>query len=167
MYKSELPYFVLFTILFLATPFLPSPLLLVFDNIIIRIGIVFVLLFLITKGPLVGVLGLLVIASIYLERNRRKLIVARTKLDKMDINTPQEMTVLEESKPQQTVPVNSFDIPVRDDEMPYIPTEDCSSDNFEPVGPSINMKHSLNTIEPGAASNDLFEEMGFGHIGIN
>jgi len=112
-------------------------------------------------------MGLIAIASMYIERNRRKVVVATKKLDLIDIR-PVEATVEEASKPQTTVPVNEFDKP-EDEEFDYLPHETCS-DLFEPIAPSINEKTVLSTIYPlngseaGSGSNKLYEQLGFGHI---
>ena len=174
MYRSELPYFIIFSIIIMLTPFIPSGVLMIADNVLVRILIIFALLFLISVGPTAGLFGLITIGVIYLERNRRKIIVARNKLDAMDIHMPPQMTVEQESKPQQTVPVLAFDRPPRDDEMPYIPSDDCDSVNFYPVAPTINDKQPLKTSYPfsefgaeqGASKglSRLYEEQGLGHI---
>ncbi len=174
MYRSELPYFIGFTLIILLTPFIPSNILLLTDNLLVRILIVFLLLFLISCGPTAGLFGLLTIGVLYLERNRRKVINARKRFDAMDVNFSKQMTVKQASEPQKTVPVVPFDIPPRDDEMPYIPTEDCGSDMWEPVAPTINHKNVLETSYPmskdgpeeGASPelDSFYEEQGFGHI---
>jgi hypothetical protein len=174
MYRSELPYFILFAIIILITPFLPSAILLSLDLLIIRIAVVLLLLYLIRVGPTAGLFGLFAIGILYLERNRRKALLAKSKLNMVDINTPPQMTVKEQSIPQKTVPVLPFSSPLSDDELPFIPSDDTGSDNFEPVGESINMKDILHTsypssgYNPGAgASNeleDLYENNGFGHL---
>lgn len=174
MYRSELPYFIGFSLIILLVPFLPSSILLLADNLLVRILLVLLLIFLISCGPTAGLFGLLAIGVIYLERNRRKVIVARKKFDAIDANYKPQMTVEEASKPQQTVPVIPFNIPPRDDEMPYIPTDECGSDNWEPVAPSMNMKNVLHTSYPmskdgpeeGASPelDEFYEKQGFGHI---
>lgn len=174
MYRSELPYFLVFSLIILFTPFLPSSVLLLADNLLVRILIVLILLFLIGQGPIAGLFGLLAIGVIYLERNRRKLIVARSKFDAIDVNYKPQMTVEQASKPQQAVPVVPFNIPPRDDEMPYLPTDECGSDNWEPVAPSMNMKNVLQTSYPiskdgpeeGASPelDNFYEEHGYGHL---
>jgi hypothetical protein len=111
------------------------------------------------------------ISIMYLERNKRKVVVATKKLDEMDWNRPQQATVEEASKPQTTVPVNEFDSP-NEEESDFFPDETCDSGNFEPVAPSINEKAVLSTIYPlnkygpeaGDGSDQLFEKLGFGHI---
>jgi len=171
MYRIELLYFVVLTVLILTSQFIPTAVLLVLDNIIIRVAIVIVLLYLISIGPTAGILGLVAVAVLYLERNRRKVVAAAKKLDSMDNSRPEQATVEEEAQPQKTVPVNEFDKP-QDEETNYFPTETCKSGNFEPVAPTINEKAVLSTIYPlnktgpeaGVGSNKLFEELGFGHI---
>lgn len=167
MYRTELIYFVIFAIITLFSQFLPTAILLPLDNFIIRIAIVMILLYVIGIGPTAGIMGLVAIASMYIERNRRKVVVAAKKLESMDFS-PRPATVEEASKPQTTVPVNEFDKPV-EEEFDYLPHETCS-DNFEPVAESINEKAVLSTIYPlhgsesGTGSNKLYEQMGFGHI---
>jgi hypothetical protein len=171
MYRSELTYFVVLTVIILFSQFLPTGLLLALDNFIVRIAIVMLLLYLISLGPTAGIMGLVAVASMYLERNRRKVVVAAKKIDLMDWERPEYATVEEASKPQTTVPVNEFDKP-DEEEYDFLPHETCDSGNFEPVAPSINEKAVLSTIYPlnkdgpesGTGSDELFEQLGFGHI---
>lgn len=171
MYRSELTYFVVLTVIILFSQFLPTGLLLALDNFIIRIAIVMLLLYLISIGPTAGIMGLVAVASMYLERNRRKVVVAAKKIDLMDWERPEYATVEEASKPQTTVPVNEFDKP-DEEEFDYMPHETCKSGDFEPVAPTINEKAVLSTIYPlnkngpesGTGSDELFEQLGFGHI---
>ena len=171
MYRTELLYFMVLTVVILITPFLPTGLLLLLDSLITRALIVLLLLYLISLGPIAGIIGLMAIALLYLERNRRKIVIASKKLDLMDNERPTQATVEEESQPQKTVPVNEFDKP-QDEETDYMPHATCESDNFEPVAPTINEKAVLSTVYPlnktgpeaGTGSNELFEQLGFGHI---
>jgi hypothetical protein len=171
MYRSELSYFIILTVIILFSEFLPSQILLLLDNFIIRIFIVLILLYLISIGPTAGILGLIAIAILYLERNKRKVVIAKKKLDSMDWTLPNQATVEEASKPQTTVPVNTFDKP-DENESYYIPNDTCDTDNFEPVAPTINQKNVLSSIYPlnkkgaesGISSDQLYEELGFGHI---
>jgi hypothetical protein len=127
------------------------------------------LLYLISIGPTAGIFGLMAIAALFLERNRRKVIVAAKKIDEMDINMPKQATVEEASKPQATVPVNKFDEP-SEEETFFMPSDTCDTDNFEPVAPSINQKAVLSSIYPlgdpesGTGADELYEQLGFGHI---
>jgi len=170
MYRSELTYFIVLSIIVIVTPLLPTNVLLLLDSIFVRAGVVLLLLYLISIGPTAGIFGLMAVCVIYLERNRRKVNIAKQKLDKMDFLKPNQATVEEASTPQKTVPVRSFDHPDQN-ETDFMPTEEpCDITMFEPVAPSINEKTVLSTVYPlgndesGSGSNDLFEKLGFGHI---
>jgi len=111
MYQTELIYFVVLTILIVVPQFLPTELLLVLDHLIVRIAVVFALLYLVNKGPTAAIFGFMAIASLYLERNRRKVKIAANKLDAMDVNFLRQATVEQASTPQKTVAVKPFDQP--------------------------------------------------------
>ncbi len=171
MYRAELTYFIVITVIILFSQFLPTNILLLLDNFIMRILMVLALLYLISIGPTAGIFGLMMIAVMYLERNKRKVVIATKKLDSMDWTLPKQATVEEASKPQTTVPVNNFDKP-EEEESYYIPSDTCDTDNFEPIASTINEKVVLSTIYPlskngseaGIGADQLFEELGFGHI---
>ena len=168
MYQTELIYFIILTVIVLFSQFLPSGLLLLLDNFLIRISVVFALLYLISLGPTAGIMGLMAIAVIFLERNKRKVEIAAKKLDLMDWSRESRASTIEEaSKSQTTIPVNDFDKNT-EKETYYIPdnkTCDISDlSDFEPIGTSINEKTVLSTIPPASSSSKLYEELGFGHI---
>ena len=171
MYRTELTYFIVLTVIILFSQFLPSGLLLLLDNFLIRILVVLLLLYLITLGPTAGILGLMAIAVMYLERNKRKIVVAAKKLDLIDWTRKEYATVEEAATAQTTVPVNEFDKKT-DEESYYVPDKTCDITDFEPAGPTINEKAVLSTIYPlsgqsaeaGSGSNKLYEDLGFGHI---
>lgn len=159
MYPTELTYFAVCTIIILFSQFLPTELLLPLDNYIVRILIVILLLYLIGVGPTAGIMGFVAISCMYLERNRRKVMIATKKLDMMDIHPRNAM--IEEAFPQIAVPVNEFDTP-NSKETEYMPN--TSSDHFEPVDTSMNEKAVLSTIYPSNNPDKLYENLGFGHI---
>lgn len=159
-------YVVILAILILSTPFLPSGLLLLLDNVAVRLAMVALLLYFIHIGPTVGIFGLIAIAILYLERNRRKVGMALEKLDAMEVPRAPQATVEEAATSQKTVPVRPFDTPAPV-ESTYVPDEEDT--NFEAVAPSINQKAVLNSIYPmssgnAAHSQHLYEKMGFGHL---
>ena len=171
MFRNEIQYFVVLTALVLLAPFLPSGLLILLDNLIVRLGMIAALLYCIHIGPTVGIFGLIAIASLYLERNRRKVGLALEKLDAMEVPHAPQATVKEAGTPQKTVPVRQFDIPAPTESV-YVPEDNGShqDDNFEAIAPSINQKAVLSTIYPlsstssGSGAQHLFEKMGVGHL---
>ena len=165
MYPRELVYFIVLTVIILSSQFLPTELLLLFDNIAVRIGIVLVLLYLISIGPTAGIFGVMAVAIMYLERNRRKVAIAVKKIDLLDSSST-HASVNEEG--QKTVPVHEFDEPqaADPDYADYLPNESADS-SFEPVAPSINQKAVLSSVYPlnknnaAAGAEELYEQMGF------
>jgi len=161
MYQSEVLYFIVLTIIILLSQFASTDLLLVLDNLVVRIAIVILLLYLIGIGPTVGIFGLVMIGVLYLERNRRKVAIANAKFDEM--NTKERPATVEEaSLPQTTVPVKEFDSPIPK-ETEFLPQDDSM---FEPVAPSINQKAVLASVYPlsengSSMTNELYEKMGF------
>ena len=93
MYRIELTYFIILTVIILFSQFLPTGLLLLLDNFVARVLIVMGLLYLISLGPTAGIFGFMAVALMFLERNRRKMAVAAKKLDLMDTDRPPQATV--------------------------------------------------------------------------
>ena len=169
MDPREVVYFVVLTIPLLGSSFLPTDALLLLDHIIVRMAMILLLLYLIHVGPTVGIMGLLVVAVLYMERNRRKVEVAAKKWDAMDVHQPPQATVEQASMPQRTVPVASFDTP-EGRESAFLPEEEMDISVFEPVGESIQQKQVLEGVYPlsnnakGSGAADLFEHLGMGHM---
>lgn len=168
MDPREVIYFVILTIPLLASSFLPTNALLLLDHIIMRMGVILLLLYLIHVGPTVGIMGLLVVGVLYMERNRRKVEIAAKKWDAMDVHELSQATVEQASMPQRTVPVAPFDTP-DGRESAFLP-EEMDISVFEPVGESIQQKQVLEGVYPlsnnaqGSGAADLFEHLGMGHV---
>ena len=177
MQRSELFVFVLSVCIILISSFLPSGILLLLDYLIVRAVLVIVLLVMMNMGPTAGIFFLMAIAVLYLERNRRKVSLARDKLDELDVSQPTQAPVEVAYIPQKNVPVNTFDhAPILEsdflpdgifttaDTLEVLPS---GTGEFYPVDSSINQKDVLPTIyDSGSASvaNGMYEDAGFGHI---
>ena len=168
MNHTELIYFAVLAIIILLSQFSPTGPLLLLDHSVVRVAIVLLLVYLMHIGPTAGIFGLMAIAILYLERNRRKVGTALLKIDQMDSQYLPQATVEEANEPQKTVPVPQFDRPDYS-ETDFLPTEVADSASFEAVAPSINQKAVLSTIYPlqgsqsSTGSGALYEELGFGH----
>jgi len=163
MNPSEFIYFAVLVAILLATPFLPTDLLLSLDALAVRVALMVFLLFMIHKGPTVGLIAFVAIAALFLERNRRKVEGALKALDLMEV--PSHATVAEATQPPSTVPVAPFDTPSHE-EHDFLPHEEQHM-TFEPVDASINQKSILSTIyAEGSASraHQWYESLGFGHL---
>lgn len=147
-------------------PFFPTQILILLDSVVIRVGVVLALLYAIYRGPVIGLLTLFAVGLLYLERNRRKVIVAQKKLNEMDTAMAgSPMTTAEEAIPQKTVPVVPFDEPSGID-VYYVPTKDNEPEFFEmPRGSvSINEKSVMDVVPNGEKASDIYEQSGVGHI---
>lgn len=115
-------------------------------NPVIMVITIFVLLWLTTQSPKLGVLGLLLIGGLYLERNRRTLYRAN-ELDHSSgapLNDDPSMP----RSPSQYVP--RFNRPMTDN-YEFDPID--ATDEWAPVDSSINHKAPpLSTVPPGYAT---------------
>jgi len=161
MYPTELVYLTVCTIIILGSSFLPTGILLILDNIIVRIGLILLLLYVNRVGSTASIIVLVTICVLYLERNRRKVKQALDKLDAMEV--PKYAEVTEAYKKTMPVDVPAFDTAVHTEDD-YIP-EESQNHEFEPVDFSINQKVVLNTIYPlNEPVDELYKKMGFGHV---
>lgn len=162
MYPAELVYIIICTILILVSSFLPTELLLLLDNIIVRIALVFLLLYVVRVGSTAAIIVFMTVAILYLERNRRKVSIARKKLDAMEV--PKYASVHEAYKKTVPVDVPEFDM-AEPKEIDFLPHETGENQDFEPVDVTINQKSVLSTIYPlDERADELYEKMGFGHV---
>ena len=131
---------------FVAIKMTPHVVMVALHNPVIMIISIFVLLWLTTQSPKLGVLGLLLIGGLYLERNRRTLYKAN-QLDHgpgAPLNDDPTMP----RSPSQHVP--QFNRPMTDN-YDYDPMD--ATDEFAPVDSSINHKAPpLTTVPPGYAT---------------
>jgi len=169
--------FLIIFVLFIGSPYLPDSILLILDNLFIRIGTILLILWAITTGPVVGVMMLLLIVQLYIERNNRKITSTKIRLyselaTKMSagegadglgndgrrnqLNVEREATISEEGKPQTTVPVLPFDIPSLGNIWSWNPKNACDGNEFKPVAPSINTKQPTKTIDGGSKTWNFF-----------
>jgi hypothetical protein len=159
-YQKEIYSLIGLLIVTFAAPVLPSPILQLLDNIIVDIVLVLLVLFAVTQGPLLGIMALMAIAMLYMERNRIKILAARTKFNEIQEATdPAEMTVEQEGVPQETVEVREFRR-ARASETIYLPGPKVGDDDFDAVlgAPDLNQKKVLPTVPLGEKSAYLFKD---------
>lgn len=149
----------LLVLVILLTPVLPTGALLILDNLFVRIAVVVGLLWAITQGGLLGLMALLAVGSLYMERNRRKVHIARDVFTELPdpVRAERPATVEEEAQPQETVPVVPFEEP-SGDVSTYLPKNGMGSNEFAPVAPTLNEKDPLPTVPLGTKSAYLFKK---------
>jgi hypothetical protein len=159
-YKKEVYSLIGLLIVSFAAPVIPRPILQLLDNIIVNIVLLLGVLFAVTNGPLIGIMGLRAVAMLYMERNRAKVSAARTKFNEIqEASDPAEMTVEQEGESQETVPVREFR-KARESESIYLPGPKVGDDDFDAVlgAPDLNQKKVLPTVPLGEKSAYLFKD---------
>lgn len=142
----------LIALLFVLLPTFSDGLMSAFHNPVIIAGLIFALLWMTTHSPGLGVLGLLLVGGVFIERNRRTLFTAYSRGGAPRMPEDAEMPV------SPSVRFVSYERPTVS-RMAYEPAGGCSGNEFEPVAPSINEKHVLETVPPGAATGPVLLRM--------
>jgi hypothetical protein len=160
--QNELTWVLVFAGVALIAPVLPTKVLMLLDNIIFRLVAVLLILYSVSLNSQIGLMALLVVGLLYLERNRRKIQIAAARINLMDNNdgiAPQA-TVEQAAKAQTTVPVRNFDEP-EDLSLHFLPGDHMGSDEFHPVGgESLNDKIALDSAPLGEHAAAMFESSG-------
>lgn len=160
--QNELTWVLVLAGIALIIPALPTNSLMILDNIFFRLVTVLLVVYAIQMGPQIGLMVLLVVALLYLERNRRKISIAAARINAMDNNdgVAPQATVEQASKAQTTVPVRRFDEP-EDLSLHFLPGDHMGSDEFHPVGgESLNDKIALDSAPLGEQAASLYESSG-------
>jgi hypothetical protein len=134
----------------------------ILDNLFFRLASILLILYAINLGPQIGLMTLLVVGLLYLERNRRKIQIAAARINAMDNDdgVAPQATVEQASKAQTTVPVRRFDEP-EDLSLHFLPGDHMGSDEFHPVsGTSLNDKIALDSAPLGEHAASIYEDIG-------
>jgi hypothetical protein len=143
-----------------ASPVIPAIVLLLLDNIVVRVLVVAALLYSITQGPLIGLATLVTIGLLFIERNRHKVLNAKFKFEQiMEASDSPQMTVEQEGVPQNTVKVREFD-EADGREAIFLPGKNTGNDEFHrvPWSEELNDKRVLQTVPIGNKSAYLFKD---------
>lgn len=143
-----------------ASPVIPTMALLLLDNIVVRVLVVFALLYAVSEGPLIGLATLVTVGLLFIERNRHKVALARNKFERiMEASDSPQMTVEQEGVPQNTVKVREFD-EADGREAIFLPGKNTGNDEFNrvPWAEELNDKRVLKTVPIGNKSAPLFKD---------
>jgi hypothetical protein len=140
-------------------PYIPTNILLLTDNIFIRILAVFILLYFVNIHPVSGIFAFVIICALYIERNRRKIARAQQKILTDTDSESKYMSVKDAGKPQQTVPVLPF-ADADDALVHFTPYGETGTNDFQQIDDSINHKKILPTSALGQISGSFFEKIG-------
>jgi hypothetical protein len=136
----------LHVLLFFLIPYLPRSVLILTDNILIRLALLAAIIAAAYVSPLVAVSTFIVIAFLFIERNKVKI----HHLEKVMQQSTMDSPAIESIQTPETAPEQpAFDIPIVDS-VPFMPQNDSGDDSFAPVAETINEKVPL----PTEGSND-------------
>lgn len=145
---QNMKYFAAFFILFLVVPMMPGALLAYSDNIVIRGLLLLAIVVFSMDSPLLGIMSLLVVALIFIERNKHKVAqIYTTHTDTfMKIDTENEGLKALDLSPieKEVIEQPIYDTPTME-VHPFGPGVDSGSDHFEAVDSTINHKVILPT----------------------
>lgn len=133
-------YFAVFALLFLIVPFIPSGILALSDNIIVRAFLLLAVIIFGKDSPVLGIMALLVVGLIFIQRNTYKIATAYTShtdtLFKIDTQND-ALKVLE--MPTEAVEQAVYDTPSME-VHPFGPGVESGSNYFKAVDATIDHK---------------------------
>jgi hypothetical protein len=144
--QRELNFLLFHVALFIMIPYLPRSVLILTDNLLVRATLLGLIIASAYNGPVSAISTFIVIAFLFIERNRVK-IHHMEKI--MSQSTPESPAIAEIQTPPTAPEQPAFDTPVVESQ-PFMPQEDSGSDAFAPVAESMNQKIPL----PTEGSND-------------
>ena len=77
----NMKFFGAFALLFLIVPFLPGGLLALADNVVVRAVLILLVLIYAMESPMLGIMALLVVGLIFIQRNKYKIAAGYTSHD--------------------------------------------------------------------------------------
>jgi hypothetical protein len=158
MRNGELTAVIVLVGLFILLPSLSNKVMYVFHHPIFIFMVILALLWLTTKSAQMGVLGLLVLGALILERNRRTLFTA------MGVAGAAPRMPQDASMPISPS-LRFVDYQVPDvARYPYAPPAGCDTGAFAPVGQSVDDKKVLKTVPPGEATMKQIFAAGAGKL---
>lgn len=133
-------------VLFFLIPYIPREIIILTDMFIVRILLLAVLISSAYVSPLIAITTFIVIALVFVERNKIKMHRLQAAMSQ---STPESPAIAEIQSPE-TAPAQPAFLQPEVDSYPFMPQDDSGSDAFSPVAESLNEKQPLPT-EP---SND-------------
>jgi hypothetical protein len=144
---------------FFIIPYLPRSILLLTDNIIVRLALLAFLIQSAYVNPLTGIASFILIAFLFIERNKAKMSHFEKVMSQSTMNSPAIQSIeTPETAPEQP----RFEVPIVESH-PFMPQEDSGDDSFAPVAESLNEKQPLPT-EPSQDGSQKAIDALFGWV---
>jgi len=133
---------------FFSIPVLPKDILLVTDLFLIR------LVLLACMHPILGVAGFIVVAMLFIERNKAKMMYLETVMQQ---STPESPAIASIVTPPTAPPQPVFTTATTGS-ISFSPEEETGDNSFSPVAPSLNQKRPLPT-ETSSGSDKAIQQL--------
>jgi len=139
---------------FFLVPYLPREALLLLDNLAVRIAVIVGLLALVHISPLASIAGFLVVALLFIERNKIKIKSFRRVMEQVTEPSP----AIEEIVSSPTAPPQpDFEVAEKS-YNDFFPKEESGDNTFAPVAESQDTKHPLPT-ETSTGSDKAIKQL--------
>ena len=157
--KGQITFLVGHLIAFCIVPYLPRSILLLTDTLIVRLALLAFLIQSAYINPLTGIASFILIAFIFIERNKAKMHHFEQVMSQSTMDSPAIQSIeTPETAPEQPI----FDTPIVESH-PFMPQNDSGDDRFAPVAESMNAKQPLPTESSQDGSQKAIEQL-FGWV---
>jgi hypothetical protein len=126
---------------FFIIPYLPRSVLLLTDNILMRIVLLAFLLQSAYVSPVTGIASFMLIAFLFIERNKAKMNHFERIMSQSTMESPAIQSI---ETPSSAPDQPRFEVPLVQSH-PFMPQDDSGDDRFAPVAESLNEKQPLPT----------------------
>lgn len=126
---------------FFVAPYIPGPILRLTDLFVVRLALLGVFLMLAVKQPLIAIVYFLMMATLFVERNKLKLQTLQASMTGTAPTAPAIQGIV--SAPLAP-PQPEFQTP-SESTIPFVPQDDSGDNTFAPVSATINHKRVLPT----------------------
>jgi hypothetical protein len=146
VHRKELNLLAAHFIAFFLIPYLPRSVLILTDNIFVRLILLVSLISAAYVSPIVAVATFVLIALLFVERNKAKMTHLKSAMEQ---STPESEAIADIVTPETAPAQPEFDTPTVRSHA-YMPQNDSGDNSFAPVAESMNQKQPL----PTECSND-------------
>lgn len=138
---TEASIFTALLVTFFLLPYLPDQVLLLTDFLLVRIALLIGVIMLAYKSPIVGIVAFVLVAYVFIQRNKVKVMNLQRLMQQSDEESPAIASIVT----PETAPVQPpFETPAVSS-VPFFPQEDSGDNMFHAIAESMNEKHVLPT----------------------
>lgn len=136
-------------------PYVPGTLLMLVDNMIVRLALLVGLIYVAYISPLSAMVAFIVVAMLFIERNKHKVFQVRRAMQQSTPDSPAIESIV-------TPPTAPYQPPFEEPEKDYhsfFPQEDSGDNAFAPVAESQDHKQPLETEASNEGSQKAIQQL--------